>query len=258
MDVPHSTARTWGPSAVGGLAVRPTSGGTERKRRVELDQINVAVPRHRIHRLPGRTRRPRGRPARWSSDPPCKQFAPRTLHVSTTVAIAARYLTLVVNELLTVGALPPSGRATELGSPYIKVGYPFHCHLAVRSSCAVAWSALSGLVCRVEGVVPRRSGVHGLPGLAALAGGTCVSGVWACGQDRGRRSGVAMRRLWQAGLAHRGDDLSGHPYTVDGVVRGRLVHDCRSGWGVGVDDAKAAGPGLLPQRGRCCTATAPR
>jgi len=32
----------------------------------------------------------------------------------------ARYLALVVNELLTAGALPPNGPATELGSPYIK------------------------------------------------------------------------------------------------------------------------------------------
>jgi len=42
------------------------------------------------------------------------------LHVSTTVAIAARYLTLVANELLTARVLPPNGRATELGSPNIK------------------------------------------------------------------------------------------------------------------------------------------
>ena len=50
-----------------------------------LDRINVAVRRSRIHRLPGRH------------------------------ADLARYLALVVNELLTVGALPPNGPATELG-----------------------------------------------------------------------------------------------------------------------------------------------
>jgi len=33
----------------------------------------------------------------------------------------ARYLALVVNELLTAGALPPNGPATELGSPYINI-----------------------------------------------------------------------------------------------------------------------------------------
>ena len=32
----------------------------------------------------------------------------------------ARHLALVVNELLMAGALPPNGRATELGSPNIK------------------------------------------------------------------------------------------------------------------------------------------
>jgi len=31
-------------------------------------------------------------------------------------AALARYLALVVNELITAGALPPNGRATELGS----------------------------------------------------------------------------------------------------------------------------------------------
>ena len=50
-------------------------GGAERKRRAELDQIHVAVRRHRIHRLPGRTRRPRACLARWSRDPPGRQFA---------------------------------------------------------------------------------------------------------------------------------------------------------------------------------------
>ena len=110
LNGPH--LRTGGRERAGGTA---DIGGAERKRRVELDQINVAVPRHRIHRLPGRARRPRARPARWSSDPPCKQFAPRALHVSTTVAIAARYLTLVVNELLKGRVLPPLGRATTKG-----------------------------------------------------------------------------------------------------------------------------------------------
>jgi len=44
----------------------------------------------------------------------------------------ARYRTLVANELLTAGAPPPHVRATELGSPYIKVGYPFHCTIGPR------------------------------------------------------------------------------------------------------------------------------
>jgi len=35
-------------------------------------------------------------------------------------AALARYLALVVNELITAGALPPNGRATELGSPHIR------------------------------------------------------------------------------------------------------------------------------------------
>jgi len=64
--VPHSPARTLGPSAVGSTA---TSGGAERKRRAELGQVNVAVSCTRLRRLPGRTRR------------------------------LARYLALVVNEL---------------------------------------------------------------------------------------------------------------------------------------------------------------
>jgi len=83
LDGPHL-----GASAVGGMVVRRL--GDERKRRVGLDWIDVAVPRHRLHRLPARTRR------------------------------LALHLALVVNEVLTVGALPPNGRTTELGLPYIK------------------------------------------------------------------------------------------------------------------------------------------
>ncbi len=45
----------------------------------------------------------------------------RSKSLQTLVAITrARYRTLVVDEMFTAGALPPNGRATELGSPYIK------------------------------------------------------------------------------------------------------------------------------------------
>jgi len=78
-------------------------------------------------------------------------------------------------------------------------------------------------------VVPRRRGVHGLLGLAALAVGAGVSALPAAGDHGGVRAGVALRGVRQAGLPDRGDDLPGHPHAVDGVVRRGLVYDCHPG-----------------------------
>jgi len=45
----------------------------------------------------------------------------RSKSLQTPVAItSARYRTLVVDEMFTAGTLPPNGRVTELGSPYIR------------------------------------------------------------------------------------------------------------------------------------------
>lgn len=62
--------------------------------------------------------------------------------------------------------------------------------------------------------------------------------MWPEGHGGGRGPGLALRRLPQARLAYRGNDLPGHLYALDGVVRRRLVHDRRPGRGVGVDDAE--------------------
>jgi len=60
----------------------------------------------------------------------------------------ARYLALVVNELLTAGALPPNGPATELGSPYIKY----------KGSCLIL--AASRQNCRDAMKIDRHHGVQ--------------------------------------------------------------------------------------------------
>ena len=87
-------------------------GGAERKRRPELGQVNVAVACTRRRRLPGRTRR------------------------------LARYLALVVNELLTAGARPSNGREAELGSPYIKYKGSL-AHFGCISTVALTAAALA-------------------------------------------------------------------------------------------------------------------
>jgi len=58
---------------------------------------------------------------------------------------AAPYCTLVVNEMFTAGVLPPNGRATELGSPYIK--YKGSC-LILAASRHISTAAHPMLCCR--------------------------------------------------------------------------------------------------------------
>jgi len=93
-----------------------------------------------------------------------------------------------------------------------EVGYPFHCHLRVGSLCAISRSALPRVVCGAEGVVPRRRGLHGLPGLAALAGRAGVPELRACRQEGEHGPSVALRRVPEACLAHCGNDLPGHAH----------------------------------------------
>ena len=85
-DVPHSPARTLGPSVVGSTATskgsqEETAGGTRPDQRCGL-----------VHSPP---------PVTGPNTPPSRG-----------------YLALVVNELRTAGARPPHGREVELGSPY--------------------------------------------------------------------------------------------------------------------------------------------
>jgi len=86
-DVPRSSARTLGPSAVGSTA---TSG--------EL----------------------RGNGGRNSTRSTLRSRAIASVGYRAEHAALARYLALVVNELLTAGARPSNGREAELGSPYTK------------------------------------------------------------------------------------------------------------------------------------------
>jgi len=85
--VPRSSARTLGPSAVGSTA---TSG--------EL----------------------RGNGGRNSTRSTLRSRAIASVGYRAEHAALARYLALVVNELLTAGARPSNGREAELGSTYIK------------------------------------------------------------------------------------------------------------------------------------------
>src|SRR5664280_2886224 len=77
---------------------------------------------------------------------------------------------------------------------------------------------------------------------------TCVPGLWLDDVSRAVWPGLALRQrgVPQASLPDCRDDLPGHPHSVDGLVRRRLVHDCRPGRCLGVDDAEAAGTGLVP------------
>jgi len=56
-------------------------------------------------------------------------------------------------------------------------------------------------------VVPRRRGLHGLPGLAALAGRAGVPELRACRQEGEHGPSMALRRVPEACLAHCGNDL---------------------------------------------------
>ncbi len=99
----------------------------------------------------------------------------------TTVAnTRARCRTLVVNELLTAGAPPPNGRATELGSPYIKYKGSlahFGC-ISTTQSCSIlpigptqsvwTWSSI------FHGVSPQG---RSLPALSTSVGSPLQSGV---------------------------------------------------------------------------------
>ena len=106
--MPRSSARILGPSAAGSTA----TSGAERKRRAELGQVNVAASRDRLRRLPAEH------------------------------AALARYLALIVNELLTAGARPPNGREAELGSPYIKYKGSL-AHFGCISTVALTAAALA-------------------------------------------------------------------------------------------------------------------
>src|SRR5664280_298349 len=77
---------------------------------------------------------------------------------------------------------------------------------------------------------------------------TGVPGLWRDDVSRAVWPGLALRQrgVPQASLPDCRDDLPGHPHSVDGLVRRRLVHDCRPGRCLGVDDAEAAGTGLVP------------
>jgi len=77
-------------------------------------------------------------------------------------------------------------------------------------------------------VVPRRRGVHGLLGLAALAVGAGVSALPAAGDHGGARAGVALRGVRQAGLPDRGDDLPGMASPSPKAVKPPGVHGPRS------------------------------
>jgi len=114
---------------------------------------------------------------------------------------------------------------SEMGSPFREVAYPFHCPDPRRFDGCRCEACTTRVICGAACVVPRRLGVHGLPGLVALARRGGVPGVRMDGGRRGVGTGVAVRGLSQAGVAHGGDDLREHAHAADGVVRSGLVHD---------------------------------
>ena len=79
------------------------------------------------------------------------------------------------------------------------MGYPFDCHLIVGWPYADAWLAVSGFVRAAQGVVPRRRGVHGLSGLAALAGR--VDGLRDLKRSGRPRQFTAVAAAWVKVLA---------------------------------------------------------
>ena len=128
-----------------------------------------------------------------------------------------------------VPRLPRAGEGLdspgELVDQKLDLGYPFN------RSQRCTWGdgspsrrcALSEIRGRVPGMVPERRGLPGLPGVAAVAGGLRMLGLWPPGSVAPRRRPTDVLRVREPFLGDRGHDLRPYANAVDGLVQRLLA-----------------------------------
>src|SRR5664279_5698532 len=151
---------------------------------------------------------------------------PRTLRVRDGATSQTAYLT------------QPTSRRISV------VGYPFHCQDRRLASCHLVACTTRGSYAELRACFPDDEAcMDYLDWLRWPSGPVCP----ACG--RTASAAVASGRVWRCGACTKQVSRTAGTIFQDTrtpLVRGRLVHDRRSRWSLGADDAEAARVGLLP------------
>ena len=116
----------------------------------------------------------------------------------------------------------------------------------VASGCACGRSRLSGLVRGAVGLVPRRGGLLGLPGVAALAGGVPLPALCESVGVAAEQWSVGVLGVRSSGFGHGGDDVRSHADAAANVVRRGMAADQPEAGRVGARGAACPGAWLLP------------